>query len=202
MRSAGPYQFPFGSLLCIPKDKISIYSSAYSINTDIYTMNKALILLSILLIAFSSCKKDDDPPTNTGIEYTDLSLPDSSGTLISISDYDGSYRLVEFWASWCSPCRAENPNLVSLYQQYQDKNFIIIGFSLDTQASNWKGALVDDNLTWPNASDLLGWNSLAVSTYDVGYTPYNVLIDPDGFIIDTNLKGEDLSDKLEELLGD
>jgi thiol-disulfide isomerase/thioredoxin len=164
-------------------------------------MNKYFFLFTILLFAFSSCKKDlvDD---GSGEKYTDLSLPDTSGTLISISDYDGSYRLIEFWASWCSPCRAENPNLVSLYDQYKDKNFIIIGYSLDTQLNNWKGALNDDQLIWPNASDLLGWGSEAVSTYDVSYTPYNVLIDPDGYIIGSNLKGQELANRLQELLGD
>lgn len=165
-------------------------------------MNKALIIFSILLISISACKKDDETTPNTGVKYTELSLPDTAGTLVSISDYDGKYRLVEFWASWCSPCRAENPNLVSLYNQYQDKNFIIIGYSLDTQGANWKNAIIDDHLTWPNGSDLLGWDSQAVSTYDVPYTPYNVLIDPDGYIIDTDLKGNELANKLDELLGD
>ncbi len=163
-------------------------------------MKKSLVLFSITLLLFA-CKKNDQDSL-TFEKYTDLSLPDTSGTLISISDYDGTYRLVEFWASWCGPCRAENPNLVNLFNQYKNKNFIIIGFSLDSQAANWKNAIIDDQLDWPNASDLLQWESLAVSTYNVSYTPYNVLIDPDGFIIGTNLKGADLANKLEELLGD
>jgi len=164
-------------------------------------MKKILLLTSILFISLFACKKNNQDDQR-GEKYTDLSLPDTSGTLISISDYDGSYRLVEFWASWCGPCRAENPNLVSLYNQYKNKNFIIIGFSLDSQAANWKNAIIDDNLDWPNASDLLQWESLAVSTYNVSYTPFNVLIDPDGFIIGSNLKGADLANKLEEVLGD
>ena len=160
-----------------------------------------LLFSSILFISLFACKKDDlENPK--GDKYIDLALPDTSGILISISDYDGSYRLIEFWASWCGPCRAENPNLVAAYNQYKDKNFIIIAFSLDTQENEWKNAIIDDQLSWPNASDLLGWNSLAVSTYTVGYTPYNVLVDPDGFIIGHDLKGEDLQHKLAELFGD
>lgn len=164
-------------------------------------MKRILLFSSILLISLFSCKKDKDEVTK-GDKYVDLSLPDTSGTLISISDYDGSYRLIEFWASWCGPCRAENPNLLVVYNQYKDKNFIIIAFSLDTQEIEWKNAIIDDQLSWPNASDLLGWNSLAVSTYSVGYTPYNVLVDPEGYIIGHDLKGEDLQNKLAELLGD
>ena len=164
-------------------------------------MKKILLFSSLLFISLFACKKDDQE-NPIGDKYVDLTLPDTSGTLISISDYDGTYRLVEFWASWCGPCRAENPNLVSVYNQYKDKNFIIIGFSLDSQASNWKNAIINDQLDWPNASDLLQWESLAVSTYNVSYTPYNVLIDPDGYIIGHDLKGADLSNKLAELLGD
>jgi thiol-disulfide isomerase/thioredoxin len=155
----------------------------------------------LLLLATSACKKEGEEITS-GEKYIALSLPDTSGVQISISDYDGSYRLIEFWASWCGPCRAENPNLVSLYNQYKDKNFIIIGYSIDSHNSEWKNAMINDGLDWPNASDLLGWNSLAVSTYDITYTPYNILINPDGYILYRNLKGDELAAKLESLLGD
>ena len=167
-------------------------------------MNKLLILLFstflfISLFSITACKKETDPPSNNE-KYIDITLADTSGNLLSISDYDGSYRLIEFWASWCGPCREENPNLVNLFNQYKDNNFIIFGISIDTQASNWKGAIVDDHLEWPNVSDLQGWDSDAVELYGVTYTPYNILIDPDGFIIGKNLKGAALAERLSELL--
>lgn len=167
-------------------------------------MNKlALAFLAtfslLLIVCVSSCKKESDPPSNNE-KYINITLPDTSGNLLSISDYDGSYRLIEFWASWCGPCRAENPNLVSLYNQYKDNNFIIFGISIDTHESNWKAAIISDNLSWPNVSDLQGWNTEAVDLYGVTYTPYNVLVDPNGFIIGRNLKGEALAERLSELL--
>lgn len=148
----------------------------------------------------SSCKKDADTPINNSEKYINLTLPDTSGSLLSISDYEGSYILVEFWASWCGPCRIENPNLVSLFDQYKNKNFIIFGVSLDTEHTNWQNAIEDDMLNWPNVSDLEGWNSESVDLYNVQFTPSNHLVNPDGIIIATNLKGSDLADKLSELL--
>ena len=158
-----------------------------------------IIVLYISMFSFSSCIKESNPTSENDM-YINISLPDTSGNLISISDYDGSYRLIEFWASWCGPCRAENPNLANLYDQYKNKNFVIYGISIDTQASNWKGAIVADDLVWPNVSDLQGWDSEAVELYNVTYTPFNVLLDPNGFIIDRNLKGEALAERLGELL--
>jgi thiol-disulfide isomerase/thioredoxin len=165
-------------------------------------MRSSILIIITLIFSFlviAGCKKEGDSKTK-GEKYVDITLADTSGQFISISDFDGSYRLIEFWASWCVPCRAENPNLVSLYDQYKNKNFIIYAISIDTQLSNWKSAIKDDQLNWPNVSDLQGWDSEAVALYNVGYTPYNVLLDPYGYIIDKNLKGAALAERLSKLL--
>lgn len=143
--------------------------------------------------------------TNPGEEWIgkmapDLEMTDPAGNPLGINQFKGKYLLVDFWASWCGPCRAENPNVVAAYNKYKDKNFQILGVSLDKDKSSWEQAIKKDGLTWPQMSDLKFWESTAVETYKFDGIPFNVLIDPKGKIIATSLRGQDLENKLAEVL--
>jgi thiol-disulfide isomerase/thioredoxin len=107
--------------------------------------------------------------------------------------------LVDFWASWCGPCRVENPRLVKLYNQYKDKGFDILGVSLDGNSEAWQKAVKADRLTWTQVSDLKGWNNTAARAYGIKSIPFNLLLDKDGIIIGKNLRGPDLENKLKEI---
>lgn len=129
-----------------------------------------------------------------------FSLPDTSGQLVSLSAYIGKYTLVEFWASWCAICRSENPAIVSAYNNFKDKNFAILGVSLDKEKSAWLHAIQKDNLTWQHVSDLKEWKSPLVDLYNIEALPYNVLLDPEGKIVAMNLTGHELQNRLAVLL--
>lgn len=130
----------------------------------------------------------------------DFSLPDPSGKMISLSSFKGKYVLVDFWASWCAPCRQENPTVVAAFKKFRDKNFTILGVSLDEKKADWQKAVMKDNLTWTQVSDLGGWNSAVVPLYKIEGIPFNVLIDPQGKVLATSLRGEALEATLAKIL--
>jgi thiol-disulfide isomerase/thioredoxin len=134
-----------------------------------------------------------------GTAATDFTQPSPEGTGIALSSFKGKYVLVDFWASWCGPCRAESPNLVKAYEQYKSKGFEIYSVSLDEDKSKWLKAIKDDKYTWPQAGDLKGWDNAAAVVYGVSGIPFNFLVDSNGVIVARNLRGEDLEKKLKEL---
>lgn len=137
-----------------------------------------------------------------GMEAPDLVGPTPDGSTYSLSKMRGKYVLIDFWASWCGPCRRENPNVVALYDKYKSKGFEILGVSLDREEGAWKKAIEQDKLTWAHISDLKGWKSDHAALYSVSSIPQTLLLDPQGKIIQRNLRGEQLAEKLREIFGE
>lgn len=135
-----------------------------------------------------------------GMVAPDIEMKDPDGNVRRLSDLRGKVVLLDFWASWCGPCRHENPNVVRLYNKYHDKGFEIYSVSLDKSREAWVKAIKDDHLSWPNhVSDLQGWTSTGGKTYGIMSVPSTVLIDKDGTVIARNLRGEELERKLNEI---
>ncbi|TDH20686.1 AhpC/TSA family protein [Segetibacter sp. 3557_3] len=139
--------------------------------------------------------------TNTGVAAMDFTETDTTGKSVKLSDFRGQYVLIDFWASWCKPCRAENPNMLVAYNKYKDKKFTILGVSLDEDNGRkaWLGAVKKDNLPWTQVSELKGFKAKSAVLYGVSAIPSNFLVDPNGKIIARNLRGEELHTKLGEL---
>ncbi|OUJ71973.1 TlpA disulfide reductase family protein [Hymenobacter crusticola] len=137
-----------------------------------------------------------------GAEAPNFTLNTPEGKPVSLNEYRGKYVLVDFWASWCGPCRQENPNVTKVYNEYKAKNFDILGVSLDTEKARekWLKAIQDDQLAWTQVSDLKGWDNAAARSYSVQAIPQNFLVDPSGKIVATNLRGDGLKTTLAQFI--
>jgi len=134
-----------------------------------------------------------------GQKAPEISLPNPDGKIVPLSSLQGKYVLVDFWAFWCKPCRAENPNVVKAYKQFKDKGFEVYGVSLDRDKADWVSAIKEDGLTWTHVSDLKYFESQAALDYNISSIPFSILLDPNGVIIAKNLRGKALEKKLEEV---
>jgi peroxiredoxin len=136
-----------------------------------------------------------------GTDAIDFVQNDTTGKPVQLNSFRGKYVLIDFWASWCHPCRMENPNVLAAYNRFKNKNFTVLGVSLDKTREPWVQAIKQDKLTWTHVSDLKFWNNEVAMKYHVQQIPQNMLIGPDGKIVAKNLRGEELQSKLCELLG-
>lgn len=139
---------------------------------------------------------------NIGKQFTELDFTSPTGKIITMESLKGNYVLVDFWASWCKPCRMENPNVVKLYNKYKDSGFTVYSVSLDTDKNRWINAISQDHLDWPNhVSDLKGWRTEATKVYQFRGIPYTMLVDKEGKIIATKLRGQQLEQQLQSIFG-
>lgn len=147
-------------------------------------------------------KLDNLEKVSEGKKFADFTLKTPEGNDVKLSDYagKGKYVLIDFWASWCGPCRNELPKVVKLYNKYKSKGFEIVGVSLDKNKTDWEKGIKDLKITWPQMSDLKAWDSAVVPMYGIQGIPYTVLLDKDGTIIANNLHGKDLENKFAELM--
>jgi peroxiredoxin len=180
-------------------DLITTIAAKFPDHTRLATLKQAV---SARQQAMADRERQQASSSWVGKMALEFALPDVNGKLVKLSSYKGKYVLVDFWASWCGPCRYENPNVVNAYKKFKGKNFDILGVSLDDKKDKWLKAIKEDNLTWTHVSDLKKWQSEVVGMYGFGEVgiPYNFLVDPEGKIIAERLRGNDLDAKLAEVL--
>lgn len=182
-----------------PEDHLETFKKVQSGISGIFSDHLYYSMLSNQ-IAEAEKRKAASATLEPGKEAPEIELPNPNGKIITLSSLRGKVVLIDFWASWCKPCRRENPNVVKMYNEFKDQGFEIYGVSLDREKEKWINAIAQDGLTWPQVSDLQFWNSAAAKLYNVNSIPQTVLLDREGKIIATGLRGVPLRQKVKESL--
>lgn len=191
-----------------PKSEMSCYLLATDFNNENIPVENLIEAIDAMDPSMSknsnfvSAKKRVDAVRGTMVGYPANNFTQNTpeGKALKLSDFKGKYVLIDFWASWCKPCRMENPNVVNAYNRFKDKGFVVLGVSMDSNKDAWVKAIQADNLTWPHVSDLKGWGNEVGIMYGVKGIPQNFLVDKEGKIVGKNLRGPELDQKLAEII--